>query len=140
MTRTYLITAGLSGLMTVILGAVGSHVLRKNLAPEEMVAFNVAVRFQMYHTLALLEMAFAERFIKPSYSKAIYSFFTFGIVFFCISIYLTTTMNLTHLNFNFMHYFPPFGGISFMLGWVMIFWSGLKYVKNQRAENHVQNL
>jgi uncharacterized membrane protein YgdD (TMEM256/DUF423 family) len=130
MTKTYLITAGISGLITVILGAIGSHVLKSGLAPEEMYAFNVAVQFQMYHTLALLGMAFADRFIKPSYSRAIYAFFAFGIVFFSLSIYLTSTMSLTHLNLNFMHYFPPFGGISFMLGWLMIFWSGLKSVKS----------
>lgn len=130
MTKTYLITAGISGLITVILGAIGSHVLKPSLAPEEMYAFNVAVQFQMYHTLALLGMTFADRFIRPSYSKAIFAFFTFGIVFFSLSIYLTSTMSLTHLNLNFMHYFPPFGGISFMLGWVMIFWSGLKYAKS----------
>jgi len=135
MERTYLITAGISGLITVILGAIGSHVLKGNLQQEEMQAFNIAVQFQMYHTLALLGMAFAGRFIKSSFSKAIYSFFTFGIVFFSISIYLTSTMSLTHLNFNFMHYFPPFGGIAFMLGWVMIFWSGLKYVKEHNVEN-----
>ena len=131
MTKTYLTTAGLSGLITVILGAVGSHILKGSLAPEEMYAFNVAVQFQMYHTLALLGMAFADRFIKPSFSRAIYSFFTFGIVFFSISIYLTSTMSLTHINLNFMHYFPPFGGLSFMLGWIMIFWSGMKYAKRQ---------
>lgn len=131
MTRTYLITAGLSGLITVILGAIGSHVLKESINPEEMYAFNVAVQFQMYHTLALLGLAFAQQFIKPSFSKAIFSFFTFGIVFFSISIYLTSTMSLTHLNLNFMHYFPPFGGLSFMLGWIMIFWSGLKYIENQ---------
>lgn len=135
MIKTYLITAGLSGLVTVILGAVSSHILRKNLTPEEMYAFNIALQFQMYHTLALLGMAFAERFIKPSYSKAIYAFFTFGIVFFSISIYLTSTMILTHLNLNFIRFTPPIGGFSFMLGWIMIFWSGLKYVKEHKVES-----
>ncbi len=135
MNRTYLITAGLSGLITVILGAVGSHVLRPHLAPEEMYAFNVAIQFQMYHTLALLGLAFADRHLSRINARAIFSFFTFGIVFFSLSIYLTSTMSLTHLNLNFMHYFPPFGGISFMLGWVMIFLSGLKYRKNSEVRN-----
>ncbi len=135
MTRIYLITSGLSGLITVILGAIGSHVLKKDLNPEEMSAFNVAVQFQMYHTLALLGLAFTQQHIKPLYSKAIFSFFTFGIIFFSISIYLTSTMSLTHLNLNFMHYFPPFGELSFMLGWVMIFWSGLKYVETHKKGN-----
>ena len=47
------------GLLAVVFGAFGAHALRNTLAPEMLETFEVAVRYQMYHSLALIAAAWA---------------------------------------------------------------------------------
>jgi uncharacterized membrane protein YgdD (TMEM256/DUF423 family) len=46
--------AGLSGAMCVNLGAYGAHGLKKILTPEKINTYKIGVKYQYYHTLALL--------------------------------------------------------------------------------------
>ena len=52
------IGALLAGL-SVALGAFGAHGLRNTLSPEDLVTFETGARYQMYHALALLAVAWA---------------------------------------------------------------------------------
>ncbi len=45
--------------IAVGLGAFGAHALRGTLSPEDLVTFETGVRYQMYHALALLAVAWA---------------------------------------------------------------------------------
>ena len=48
------ITLGsLFGFLGVLLGAFGAHALKSRLSPEMMAIFEVAVRYQLVHALAL---------------------------------------------------------------------------------------
>jgi uncharacterized membrane protein YgdD (TMEM256/DUF423 family) len=53
MERTFLVLACVFGLVGVGLGAFGSHALRARLAPEQLARFEIAVRYQLWHALAL---------------------------------------------------------------------------------------
>ena len=135
MTKAYIITAGISGFMVVVLGAIGSHLLSGKLDAEQLYAFRIAYQFQMFHTLAMLGLVFLNKIISPSLSKFIFYSFLTGILFFSVSIYLTATMPVTHLEVGFMHFLPPIGGLSFMAGWVAIFLSGWKYIPKNMKNN-----
>ena len=50
--------SGLS-LLGVAFGAFGAHTLKSKLAPEMLETFEIAVRYQMYHSLGLLAAAWA---------------------------------------------------------------------------------
>ena len=50
--------SGLS-LLAVALGAFGAHGLRSTLTAEMLETFEVAVRYQMYHSLGMLAAAWA---------------------------------------------------------------------------------
>ena len=52
------IGALLAGL-SVALGAFGAHGLRDTLSPEDLATFEMGARYQMYHALALLAVAWA---------------------------------------------------------------------------------
>ena len=43
-----------SALMAVALGAFGAHGLRARIVPDMLLTFEIGVRYQMYHALALL--------------------------------------------------------------------------------------
>jgi uncharacterized membrane protein YgdD (TMEM256/DUF423 family) len=54
MDRTFLLLGAIFGFLGVALGAFGAHALRGRLSPEMLAVFETGVRYQMYHTLALL--------------------------------------------------------------------------------------
>ncbi|MBN2615917.1 MAG: DUF423 domain-containing protein [Bacteroidales bacterium] len=136
MTKTYIATAGISGFIMILLGALGSHLLTGNINPEQMNAFRIANQYQIIHTLAILALVYLQRNITRTQSRLIYTLFVVGIVFFSFSIYLTSTMSFTHLNVGFLRGLAPVGGTFFMLGWLVIFWSGITYINPKKSRSH----
>ncbi len=136
MTKTYLITIGISGFIVILMAALGNLIMFNNLTPEHMYAYNTAVQFQMYHTLALLAMSFMNRYVHRNYIKTIYFLFVFGVAFFSGSIYLTSTVELTHVDFGFIRSLAPIGGILLMIGWLVIMWMGVTYVHHKRRHRN----
>jgi uncharacterized membrane protein YgdD (TMEM256/DUF423 family) len=56
--------AGLAGL-AVAIGAFGAHGLRATLSAQDLATFETGVRYQMYHALALLAVAWAPTLARP---------------------------------------------------------------------------
>src|SRR5262245_27913338 len=62
MDRTWLAAGSASMFLAVVAGAFGAHALKERLTSEMLATFEVAVRYQAYHALALLVVAvLAER-------------------------------------------------------------------------------
>ncbi len=136
MTKRFLITVGILGATSVILGAVGAHKLKEFLSPEHLNTFNTGVQYQMYHTLALLGLIFMNRYVSRSYLNIIYYFFTIGIVLFSGSLYLLSLSELTGINFGFLGPVTPLGGVLFILGWLLLMYTGFIYKHKKRSHKH----
>ncbi len=59
MHRTFLVIGFALGLAGVAAGAFGAHGLRDALGPQRLATFETAVRYQMYHALALVGVGLA---------------------------------------------------------------------------------
>ncbi len=82
MARTFWTLGCLFALAAVGAGAFGAHALRARLAPDLLAVFETGARYQMYHALALLAVAWAvERWPGGSAAAAGWAF-TAGIVVF----------------------------------------------------------
>ena len=132
MTKVFLITAGISGLVAVIMGAIGSHFLLANLTPEHMVAYNTAVQIQMYHTLVILAITFFNRYVSRSVINTAYYFFLFGILLFSLPVYINSTTEVTGMSMGPFSFLAPVGGLLLMGGWIAIIYSGIIYVHHKR--------
>jgi uncharacterized membrane protein YgdD (TMEM256/DUF423 family) len=66
--RGFLVMGAVLGLVGVGLGAFGSHALRARLGPERLATFEIGVRYQLWHALALFAVVFVGlvRFWHPS--------------------------------------------------------------------------
>jgi uncharacterized membrane protein YgdD (TMEM256/DUF423 family) len=108
-------TAGalLAGI-AVAAGAFGAHGLRSRLAPADLVTFETAVRYQMYHALALLAVAGLLARGAALAGAAGWSFLA-GIALFSGSLYL-----LTLAGQRWMGAVTPLGGLAFLVGWVLL--------------------
>ena len=49
----------LSAAIAVAAGAFGAHALKGHLSPDDLAVFETSARYQMYHALALLAVAWA---------------------------------------------------------------------------------
>jgi uncharacterized membrane protein YgdD (TMEM256/DUF423 family) len=126
-TSTLLIITGILGLTAVMLGAMGSHLLKNSLTQEQLHAFETGVKYQFYHTLLLLVLVlWRDREPSVILNRAIY-FCLSGIVFFSGSIYLLSTAHLyTADGLKFLGPITPIGGIFFMAAWICIIIRAIK--------------
>ena len=59
MDRFFFIAGAIAAFIGVALGAFGAHSLRTKLSPDMLNIFEVGVRYQMYHALGLVAVAWA---------------------------------------------------------------------------------
>lgn len=111
MNKNYIIIASVMGALGVAVGAFGAHGLKNILSPELLETYKTGVFYHIIHTVMLLTMALNNKY---NLSGA-YAFILSGIVLFSFSLY---AYSITEIKFIAM--ITPFGGISLILGWIMI--------------------
>ncbi len=110
------------GIVTIILGAFGTHMLKERLNLDSLQSFETAVRYQMYHVIVLLFVnTYADFSMKAK--NFISLFFFIGILLFSGSIYLITIAEIPP---KLIWFITPLGGISFIVGWTLMFRSFIK--------------
>lgn len=108
-------------LLGVATGAFGAHALQTRLTPERLATYEVAVRYQMYHALALLAVAWAATRWPGGPVHAAGWLFVFGIVVFSGTVYALALGGPRWLGAV-----TPIGGLSFMLAWGLLAWTALR--------------
>lgn len=116
--KSILTTAGILGGIAVILGALGAHALKDLLSEAQVSSFNTAVRYQMWHAIALLALALLANKIKGI--KGIFWSWLSGVILFSGSIYLLNLDELMGLDLGFLGPITPLGGLAMILGWILL--------------------
>jgi len=115
MDRLFFGLGALSALVSVAAGAFGAHALRARLTPEYLAAFETGARYQMYHALGLLAVAWAvTRWpgLLPVWAGWM---FVAGTALFSGSLYI-----LALTGTRWWGAVTPLGGIAFLAGWVCL--------------------
>ena len=112
MFKNFIITCFL-GMLGIILGAFGAHALKEVLTSDELISFNTAVRYQMYHVIVLLFVNMYTGFSTKQKNTISWLFFS-GIFLFSGSIYV---IQLTPVTAKSIWFVTPLGGLFFILGW-----------------------
>lgn len=116
MDRTFLALGGILGFLGVAFGAFGAHALRARLSADMLAVFETGVRYQMYHTFAVLIVAAAIGNIGPARLLVLAGWlFVAGILVFSGSLYalaLTGTGILGAIT--------PIGGLLFLIAWACL--------------------
>ena len=116
--KKLLIIASILGASGVILGAFGAHALKEAISVERLQSFEVGVRYQMYHGLALLIIGLNADKIKFSL-RAFQICILIGTLLFSLSIYFLAIQELIGLNLKFLGPITPLGGSLMIIGWVI---------------------
>ena len=114
--KVFAVGSALAGL-GVVFGAFGAHALKTSLSPKMLDAFETGVRYQMYHGLGLLALAWAisrwpERRLVPAAWLLLA-----GTVVFSGSLYLVVLTGV-----RWFGAITPFGGVALIVGWALVAW------------------
>jgi len=118
MGRLFAAIGAASGFVAVGAGAFGAHALRARLAADLLAVFEVGVRYQMYHALALLAAAWVATRWPGRAAAAAGWLFVAGSVLFCASLYL-----LAFGAPRWIGAITPLGGAAFLAGWACLGWA-----------------
>jgi len=123
MSKLFLLLAAISGFLAVALGAFGAHGLKGKLADNLFSAFETAVQYHFYHTLALLGVALLLQRSEATLPLLLSGWlFVVGIVLFSGSLY-----GLALGGPKVLGPVTPLGGVCFLAGWIALFVAALRF-------------
>lgn len=121
MDRLFFAIGALSAFIAVAAGAFGAHGLKARLSPEMLNVFEIGVRYQMFHALALFVVAWAYTRWPVALISASGFLFIGGTVLFSGSLYLLSITGTKWLGA-----ITPFGGLAFLAGWACLGWVAVR--------------
>lgn len=121
MTNIFFALGALSAFIAVAAGAFGAHALADRLTPDRLDTFQIGARYQMYHALALLAVAWATTRWPGTATNTAGWLFVAGTVIFCGTVYALGLGAPRWLGAV-----TPLGGLAFLSGWALLAWVAVK--------------
>lgn len=113
--RNLLIAAGVLGALAVACGAFAAHGLEGRLSARYLEVWQTAVRYHMWHTLAVLAVAASASLAEERLARAACTSWMVGIVLFSGSLYALCLSGIGALGMV-----TPIGGIALIIGWLLL--------------------
>lgn len=111
--RMWAVAGAVNAFVSVAAGAFGAHGLRARVTPRMLEVFETGARYQMFHALGLLAVAWLASQREGVADAAGWAMLA-GIVLFSGSLYAMTLTGVTKLGIV-----TPFGGVGFLVGWAL---------------------
>ena len=125
MKNKWLFIAALSGFLCVTIGAFAAHGLSKVLEPKALAWIETGVKYQMFHTLAIMGIGIAqlcrESLVAGKMANFAAGTWAFGILLFSGSLYA-----LALGAGKFLVWVTPIGGTLFLIGWLCLAYGSFK--------------
>ena len=125
MKNKWLFIAGLSGFLCVTIGAFAAHGLSKVLEPKELAWIETGVKYQMFHTIAILAIGILQLCREALIANKIVNLAAgtcaYGILLFSGSLY-ALALGVG----KFLVWVTPIGGTLFLIGWLCLAYGGFK--------------
>ena len=103
-------------LLSVLIGAFGAHGLKDVFDEYGQSIYEKAVYYHMFHTMAILVVGLIDK-IQPGMQLYVAGWvFIFGIILFSGSLYFLSVTGIKLFGI-----ITPFGGVLFIIGWVILF-------------------
>jgi uncharacterized membrane protein YgdD (TMEM256/DUF423 family) len=124
MAKWMIVLGSLNAFLSVALGAFGAHGLKSKLATDMMAIYETGVQYHMVHSLGLLLIGILLR-TAPQSNLLNWSglLLLAGIVIFSGSLYALSITGIRGFGA-----ITPIGGLSFLLGWVLLAVAAIKHL------------
>ena len=121
-TKILLMITAINGFAAVALGAFGAHGLKNKISENLMSAYQTAVQYHFYHTLALFGLVLLMfHFGQKGVLQVSAGLFLLGILLFCGSLYGLALGGPTWLG-----PITPIGGLAFLAAWAALLFAAFK--------------
>lgn len=117
MNNKWIAIGAIFGFLGVAIGAFGAHSLKQYLTPETIETYKTGVQYHLFHSVVILAIGFYNN--KKYFLPAL--LFAIGIILFSFSLYAYSLTGITSIAI-----ITPFGGASFLAGWLMVVINSLK--------------
>lgn len=124
MLKYWFICGGLFGFLAVAFEAFGANALSKRLSSDMTNEFELAIRYQMYHALALLVVALLQLHTGMKEFEIAGWAFIVGTLLFSGSVYMHAITG-----FRWLKGLIPMGGIVLLIGWGYLLFQSIKIVQ-----------
>ncbi len=108
---------GLFGCTAILLGAFGSHLLKKKWSKDILDTFEIGVKYQMYHALFLILLGTTLPFTSL-YSTLAILFCAVGVLLFSGSIYGICIKKSASKPVKLLGPLTPLGGLCLLASWI----------------------
>ena len=109
----------------VVLGAFGAHALKARFTPDALALWQTAVNYHAWHALGLLGLGvLITQFPNTRGFKAAAWLVVVGIALFSGSLYALALGAPRAVGI-----LTPFGGVSFIAGWLLLAWTALRALR-----------
>ena len=113
--KILIVTGTINAFLTIGIGAFGAHALKNRITPDMLVLFNTAAHYHGYHALGLILVGVSGYWLTSTrLLKWAGSLMFTGIMLFSGSLYLLSITGVRTLGM-----ITPFGGIAFLLAWLL---------------------
>ncbi len=113
LSRLWVAAGAINAMLSVAAGAFGAHALRQRLEPRMLEVFEVGARYQMFHALGMLAVAWVAS-QRAGASAAGWAMLA-GVVLFSGSLYAMALTGVRALGA-----ITPIGGVAFLVGWALL--------------------
>ena len=103
-------------LLSVMLGAFGSHYLKNKITQSEIQSFEIGVKYLIYHGLSLLIIS--QLYLNITIWIPV--LITVGTILFSFSIFFLSTQTLFNKNLKILGPITPLGGLLILIGWFLL--------------------
>lgn len=111
--RFWAMAGAANAFLAVAAGAFGAHGLRSRVSERMLEVFETGARYQMFHALGLLAVAWLAS-QREGVANAAGGAMLAGVVLFSGSLYAMALTGVTKLGMV-----TPLGGVGFLVGWVL---------------------
>lgn len=101
--------------LAIAIGAFGAHGLKSRVSADDLVIFETGVRYQMYHSLALILLGLIGVNFQSNIVQLPAILFLAGIIIFSGTLYLIPLTGL-----RWFGAITPIGGTALILGWIVL--------------------
>jgi uncharacterized membrane protein YgdD (TMEM256/DUF423 family) len=119
--KFWLMLGAIGAALAVSTGAFGAHILEPIVTESVFITYQKAVRYQMYHSIGLILVAFLTSQTPAKVINIAGWCFLIGIVTFSGSLYL-----IVFTGFTWLGAITPIGGFAFVIGWICLAISGFR--------------
>tara|TARA_R110000765_G_scaffold346779_1_gene436922 strand:+ start:2030 stop:2416 length:387 start_codon:yes stop_codon:yes gene_type:complete len=121
------LVGALLGMLAVIFGAFGAHLLKKIFSVDQLSSFETGVKYQMYHALLILMLSFNLN-LESSLEKSMLFCFMIGTFLFSFSIYGLCISAAKGKKFKILGPITPLGGLFLVIGWGLLIYHFIKNI------------